>query len=109
MTIFIISKNGDVDLYKSVDEAERSMESPDIESGEYKGAFDELGNVFDIGTAGTRKKLFGLIPSAGILKPTGKNAASELHEILSRKYMNKLAGESPTLQELVKIAVWDAQ
>jgi hypothetical protein len=51
-------------------EAEGAMESPDIESGEYLRAFDELGHVFSIGTLGTEGDRFVIYPMPGILKST---------------------------------------
>lgn len=105
MTIFLVERNGDISLYNTAAEAESSMESPDIEMGEYSKAFDQDGNVLSITTEGTiHTDRVSLIPRAGILTLTGENASSELYALLRQWWPSERA-DNPTLQELVTYAI----
>jgi hypothetical protein len=46
--IFVVCANGDILAFDSVDAAQRALESPDVESGEYVGAFDAAGTQLRI-------------------------------------------------------------
>jgi len=68
MTIFVLEKNGDLNIYSSILKQRELWNL--IESGEYLRAFDELGHVFSIGTLGTEGDRFVIYPMPGILKST---------------------------------------
>ena len=105
MTIFLLEKNGDLSIYETVEEAESSMESPDIEAGEYARAFDADGNIYAISTEGTiHESRWTLIPAPGILTLTNKNAALELHSLL-KPWWPSAHPDNPTLQDLVACAI----
>jgi hypothetical protein len=106
VAFFILQSNGDIGMYSSISEAESSMESPDIEAGEYVRAFDENGNVYSIGTLGTQRiglsrRVLDIMP--GILKPTGEEAKAELRELL-RSRLPESNGVNASLESLVAAA-----
>src|SRR3954471_10861111 len=46
--IFIVEINGDVTAYESVEAAESSVESVDVEDGEYQAAYDADGQLLEL-------------------------------------------------------------
>lgn len=46
--MFVITRDGDVDLYKTAAEAASSMEAIDVHDGEYEAAFSVTGERFEI-------------------------------------------------------------
>jgi hypothetical protein len=106
MSIFILEKNGDCSVYKSISEAQSAIESPDINSGEYIKAFDDAGNVYSIELRGDSALESEVVsPRAGILKLTNSSAAEELFNILWSRLHPSRPREDTNLRFLVDAAL----
>jgi hypothetical protein len=101
--IFIVCRNGDLGTFTSVSDAEAAVESPDVESGEYVGAFDATGTRLAIevtkpARSGSRLLVLGV--STPTLTPVRIRAASEPNagaDELKSLLVSKLADASPDL------------
>jgi hypothetical protein len=101
-----VERNGDIRIYDSTEEAGSALESPDIESGEYVAAYDEMGNVFSIESAsGGHASGLVLDIKPGLLKPTGKNAAEDLRMALVRRFMPQGRATTNSLRDLISAVV----
>jgi hypothetical protein len=67
--IFIVSTNGDVSVHDSVAEAETSVESIDVEDGEYLAAYDADGRLLEFHVATPTKRSHFLGSTAIVLTP----------------------------------------
>ncbi len=91
--IFVFSQNGDMDWHASVEDAESSVESPDVESGEYVAAFDSCGLrlAFEVSEPTKRRRIWFLTvvtPTPVLLKPL-ETVPSGRHD-LERRLREKL-------------------
>jgi hypothetical protein len=94
--IFIIGRDGDVEAFVSVADAEAAMESQDVKAGEYVGGFDATGTRLAIEvTEPTRRSRRRLVPGISTVTLTSvrvrpiseaRAGAEELKRLLALKF-----------------------
>jgi hypothetical protein len=90
---FLVCADGDILVFRSLDEAESYMESPDVEAGEYVAGFDRTGTRLTIAVVEPTKhgRVLGIIPTlqlTRVLLREGSEpgaAADELRSLLASR------------------------